>query len=101
MTRIFLVLTAIIVASTLHIKGQTKSDANIFGHVINSSNVEHIPFINVIIQGSRIGTITDGTGHYILTNIPEGKHVLIVTGMGYETKMIEFEISNNQTLEID
>jgi iron complex outermembrane receptor protein len=101
MTRIFLVLTAIIVASTLHIKGQTKSDANIFGHVINSSNGEHIPFINVIIQGSRIGTITDGTGHYILTNIPEGKHVLIVTGMGYETIMREFEISNNQTLEID
>jgi iron complex outermembrane recepter protein len=101
MTRFTLVLTAIILVCTAQINGQNKSDANVFGHVINSSNREHIPFINVLIQGSRIGTITDGTGHYILTNIPEGKHVLIVTGMEYETKTIEFEIKSNQSKEID
>jgi iron complex outermembrane recepter protein len=77
------------------------TDANVFGHVISAGDGEHIPFINVIIKDTRIGTITDASGHYILTNLPEGKHTLVVRGMGYETRSVEFEISEGQTLEID
>ena len=77
------------------------TDANVFGHVVSAEDGEHIPFINVIIQDTRIGTITDGSGHYILTNLPEGKHTLVVRGMGFETRTIEFEITKGQTIEID
>jgi iron complex outermembrane receptor protein len=80
---------------------QSKTDANVFGHIVSSRNGEHIPFINVLIKDSRIGTITDATGHYILTNIPEGTHTLVVTGIGFETKTVEFTIKPKQTLEID
>lgn len=81
--------------------GQTKTDANIFGHIISTADGEHIPFINVLVKDSRIGTITDASGHYILTNIPIGEHTLIVTGMGFETKAIDFSIQAKQTIEID
>jgi len=80
---------------------QEKTDANVFGHVINAEDGEHIPFINVIIEDSRIGTITDASGHYMLTNLPEGSHTLVVMGMGYEPAYADFEITANQTLEID
>ena len=95
------ILTLLLVIVTFYSFSQVKTDANVFGHVVTTGNGEHIPFINVIIKDSRIGTITDATGHYILTNLPEGKHTLIVTGMGYETTMIDFEIKAKQTIEID
>jgi iron complex outermembrane recepter protein len=77
------------------------TDANVFGHVVSVEDGEHIPFINVIIEGTRIGTITDISGHYILTNLPAGRHTLVVKGMGYETRSIDFEISARQSIEID
>jgi iron complex outermembrane recepter protein len=80
---------------------QRSTDANVFGHVVSAEDGIHIPFINVIIEGTRAGTITDVSGHYILTNVPEGKHTLVVKGMGYETVSTEFEISGRQSLEID
>jgi iron complex outermembrane recepter protein len=82
-------------------EGQRKTDANVFGHVVSAEDGTHIPFINVVIEGTRIGTITDASGHYILTNLPEGKHTLIVKGMGYDPETVEFEISADQSLEID
>jgi len=47
---------------------QEKTDANIFGHVINKNSKEHIPFINILIKGTTIGTATDETGHYYLVD---------------------------------
>ena len=83
------------------IPGLYETDANVFGHVVSAEDGEHIPFINVIIEGTRIGTITDASGHYILTNLPVGRHTLVVRGMGYETRSVVFEISANQTIEVD
>jgi iron complex outermembrane receptor protein len=77
------------------------TDANIFGHVVDVETGEHIPFINLLIEGTRIGTITDATGHYILTNLPVGDHVLIVQGMGFETTRVAFTAVARQTLEVD
>lgn len=77
------------------------TDANIFGHVVNAETGEHVPFINLQIQGTRIGTITDASGHYILTNLPPGQHTLIVQGMGYQRTEVEFEAVLNRTLEVD
>ncbi len=97
------ILFAIILLSvyTSNIFSQGNTDANVFGHVVSAEDGEHIPFINVLIDGTRIGTITDASGHYLLTNLPEGEHTLVVKGMGYETETVDFEISANQTIEID
>jgi iron complex outermembrane recepter protein len=78
-----------------------RTDANVFGHVVNAETGEHVPFINLIIEGTRIGTITDGTGHYMLTNLPVGEHTLVVQGMGYKTTYKEFVAIAAQTREVD
>lgn len=77
------------------------SDANIFGHVLDLESGEHLPFVNLIIKGTRIGTMTDATGHYLLTNLPVGQHKLVVQSLGFETAEVSFEIREKQTLEID
>lgn len=78
-----------------------RTDANIFGHVIDAKTGEHVPFVHLIIKNTRIGTITDATGHYLLTNLPEGKLTLVVQSMGYKTTEKEFEAIANVTHEVD
>ncbi len=102
-TKICFLFFFTIFLNTIYLSGiiNQETDANVFGHVVNAEDGEHIPFINVFIEGTRIGTITDASGHYILTNLTPGKHTLVVKGMGYESKSVEFEISSNQTLEMN
>jgi len=73
-----------------------KTDANVFGDV--QSNGEHIPFVSIFLEGTSIGTTTDNTGHYILTNLPVGKHVLVAKTLGYkeEKKTITVELGKSQ-----
>ena len=46
-----------------------RSDANIVGHVIDAANGQHVPFVNVTLKGTTIGTTTDESGHYFLKNL--------------------------------
>ncbi|TCO08412.1 TonB-dependent receptor [Natronoflexus pectinivorans] len=78
-----------------------RTDANIFGHVVDADTKEHLPFVNIVVKGTRIGTITDVSGHYLLTNLPEGRHILQVHSMGYAMNEVEIVATANTTKEVD
>ena len=63
---------------------QPMSDAHIAGHVLDAHTGEHLSFVNVQIKGTSMGCLTDESGHYYLKNLPEGKHTIIFSMMGYE-----------------
>ncbi len=96
MKKIFLSALMLIFAGVVFAQ---RTDANIFGHVV--SNGEHIAFANIMIKGTTIGTSTDETGHFLLVNLPEGKHTLRVQALGYKPTEKTLEISANQTIELD
>ena len=79
---------------------QKNSDANIIGHVINKTTKEHIPYINVVIKGTTIGTATDASGHFFLKNLPTGKSIVAVTGVGYKTIEKEINLASGKSIEI-
>ncbi|MDX2431345.1 MAG: TonB-dependent receptor plug domain-containing protein, partial [Bacteroides sp.] len=76
---------------------KNQSDASIHGDVL--CNGEHVPFINITLDGTTIGTTTDGTGHFHLNNLPLGKFTLHVSGMGYKGATREVINVANQTQE--
>ena len=78
-----------------------ETDANIFGHVIDAQTGEHLPFVNLLIKGTRIGTITDASGHYLLTNLPVGHHILLVRSLGYAPSEVEIEAIGKTSREVD
>ena len=45
-----------------------------------------IPYANVYIQGTSIGTTTDENGQYKLDNIKKGNYTIIASFMGYEAQ---------------
>lgn len=80
------IVTLLIALFSQNLFGTNKNtDANIVGHVI--CNNAHVPFVNVTIDGTTIGTTTDETGHFQLINLPEGKFTVRVSGIGYKSKI--------------
>lgn len=77
------------------------SDANIFGHVVDKKTGEHISYINIFLEGTTIGTVTDATGHYTLTNLPEGEFQLVLKSIGYQTVKKKVVLKKGKTLEVN
>ena len=79
-----------IIILNLSVFSQKKTDAMLFGDV--KCNGEHVPYVNIIVKGTNIGTMTDGTGHYKLANLPLGKNTIVVQAMGYKPQEKEVEM---------
>lgn len=75
------------------------SDANVIGHVIDAKSGEHLSYINVILKGTTIGTMTDHSGHYFLKNLPEGTFTLEVSALGYKSVSRTIQTRKGNTLE--
>lgn len=77
-----------------------QTDATLFGHVVDEQG-EHIPFVNLIIKGTRYGTSTDISGHYMINNLPAGEHTLVVQHVGFKTQEIGFSIVAKESKELN
>lgn len=75
------------------------TDANIYGHVLDAHTRDHLGFASVVLKDLGIGTQTDSTGHFFLSNLPEGRHTIEVSFMGYRTRSATINIEMGQTLE--
>ena len=71
------------------------------GFVTDSSNGEQISYANVIIKGTRFGSSTNNRGYYYIPSIPVGKHKVIISFMGYKTKEVEVNISNDEITQLN
>ena len=80
------------------VNGQEDNDAVITGHVVSKG--EHIPFVNIFIENTNIGTATDITGHYLLVDLPIGEYTLVAKMVGYKTEKKVINILANTTLEV-
>jgi outer membrane receptor for ferrienterochelin and colicins len=76
-----------------------KTDANIFGDV--QSEGKHMPYVTILLKGTTIGTATDATGHFMMTNLPEGTYTLRAQYVGYIPQEIEVTITKNTSQEVN
>jgi outer membrane receptor for ferrienterochelin and colicins len=79
-------------------RAQDHTDAVIVGHVVSKG--EHIPFVNVFLEGTLYGTATDLTGHYMIVDVPEGEFTIVAKMIGYKTKKIPVTTRAGETVEI-
>jgi outer membrane receptor for ferrienterochelin and colicins len=80
------------------LKGQQHSDAVITGHVVSKG--EHIPFVNIYIENTNIGTATDITGHYMLVDLPSGEFTLVAKMVGYKVAKQKVKLEPNKSIEV-
>ena len=75
------------------------TDANIFGDV--QSDGEHLPFVSIYIKGSNKGTATDLTGHYMLIDLPAGKHTIVANSVGFKPVEKEVILEAGKSIEVN
>lgn len=77
-------------------------NGTIRGRVFDEKNNEPLPFANIIIFGTNIGSTSDLDGNYIFTGIRPGFVKLSATTLGFEANVSpEFQVTNAKTVFID
>jgi outer membrane receptor for ferrienterochelin and colicin len=98
MRKIF--LTSFLAAiSICHIFAQS---GVIRGRVYNVTNNESLPFTNIIIDGTAIGTTSDLDGNYSITGVNPGFTKLQASAIGFENYFTEiFQVTNAKPVFVD
>jgi len=72
------------------------------GKVFNELNNEPLPFVNIAVQGTTTGTISDENGNYKITGLEPGVYNIAASFVGFETKILyEIEVTNSKPAIID
>lgn len=72
----------------LEVLGPVSYDVTISGIIKDEETGESLPFANVFIKGTTIGTTTNLDGHFTITHVPSDTSVLILSYIGYLTKEV-------------
>ena len=84
-----------------HHHHEKKSDAHIAGHVLDAQTQEHLSFVNVQVEGTALGCLTDESGHFYLKNLPEGELTIVFSMMGYETEKRTVSLRRDTLIEMN
>ncbi|MEN8116612.1 MAG: TonB-dependent receptor [Bacteroidota bacterium] len=98
MKRITFIISLILFFTQVVNSQEEHSDAVIIGHVVSKG--EHIPFVNIYLEGTNFGTATDVTGHYMMVDLPVGEYTLIAKMVGYREGRKEVTLKAGETIEV-
>lgn len=77
-------------------------NGTIRGRVFNEKSNEPLPFTNIVIFGTNIGSTSDLDGNFIFTGIQPGFVKLAATSVGFESYVSEeFQVTNAKTVFVD
>ena len=69
--------------------GSVYSQTQISGSVMDAGSMEAIPGVNVIIDGTNIGTVTDFDGNFVINTSQDAPLTLIVSYVGYSAERVD------------
>lgn len=98
------VIMALAMILSVHVYGAgtiTPTDANIGGHVIDTSTGEHLPYCLVSIPGTKLACLTDASGHYVLRDLKPGTYTLEASYTGFESMQKTVTVNIGQTIELN
>ena len=79
--------------------GSVYSQTQISGSVMDSGSMEAIPGVNVIIDGTNIGTVTDFDGNFVINTSQDAPLTLVVSYVGYTAERVNVT-SSNQNINV-
>jgi hypothetical protein len=86
-----LLLSSILVHSTAQ-------NATLTGVIQDADTEEGLVGVNILIEGTGMGTISGLHGEYILKDIPTGKQTIKFIYLGYQSLLYEYDFSENESL---
>lgn len=96
-TNIGLQLAAILLLMTSRIYAQV-STSSVEGVVLDDYGT--LPGAAIIVKGTTIGSITDNSGRFSITNVPSGEVTLLISFIGYENYEKTLTTSEGEIVDI-
>ena len=79
-----------------------QAQGKIAGRVTDAASGESLIGVNVLIEGTQQGTVTDADGNYILVNVRPGTYTLIFSYIGFQTQNVtDVRAVTGQTTRVD
>ena len=75
------------------------SQSNIEGMVADEDK-QPIPFANILIEGTTIGTSADANGHFKFTNLASGDYTIKVSYVGFKTSVQKFQLRAYESVSL-
>jgi hypothetical protein len=80
----------------------SSQNVRVYGSITNALNNEPIPFANIIIEGTTIGTTSDIDGNYEFLELKAGSYNFKCSYIGFNTDIqSEIKVSSNKNLRLD
>lgn len=71
-------------------------NAEVSGKIIDGDSKETLPFANIFINNTTIGTAANENGDFTLKNVPFGVHELVVSYVGYKPLQASIQITSER-----
>jgi outer membrane receptor for ferrienterochelin and colicins len=91
--KIIVKIICIFFTGLISIQAQTNS---VSGKI--TSKGEALPFVNVYLKNTKLGTFTNENGFFELKDIPNGNYTLVSSNIGFEKKSIKIMLSGNEKI---
>lgn len=95
--KIVLLSKGTVISTTGPDKPNSLQQQSVSGTVYDITSGEPLPGVNIVVEGSTIGTVSDNYGKYTL-NLPSKDAVLIFSFVGYNTE--RFQLAGQNSLDI-
>ncbi len=84
----------------LHVEAGAQT-GKIAGYVVDEETENALPGANIYIEGTSLGSASDVSGFYLISNVPPGTYTINAMYIGYEKKSFELQILPNEKIERD
>ncbi|QKG80467.1 TonB-dependent receptor [Tenuifilum thalassicum] len=61
---------------------------------------EVLPFANVVIKGTTLGTVTNESGRFSFCNLSKGSYTIVVSSVGYKTVELPVKVKDDERVEL-
>ena len=90
-----LVLFIILIISSIELIAQT---GTVRGFVYEETSGEPAMVSNLVLEGTKIGGVTDANGFFNLSKVPAGQYKLVVTYIGFDSKEDVIDVKADKIL---
>ena len=73
-----------------------RNTAVIRGNVYDKASGQPIPYANILLRGTQIGTNTDMNGFFTLNNVPAGSYEMFVSFVGYDSTTASVAVKSGE-----
>ncbi|MFQ5651289.1 MAG: TonB-dependent receptor domain-containing protein [bacterium] len=81
--------------------GSDSNHGNIRGVVHALGTGQPLAAVNVVLKGTNYGAATASDGSFVISNVPSGRYVMVVSRVGYQREKREFRLTKDEVLSFE